>query len=482
MKESPVDEAVVPWFGLYLNGTQTASEAGQEFTSYDPSNGLPVARVALASPTDVDHAVRAAHAAFAGWAATVPVERGRVLGRIAAMIREQAHGLGQLESLDNGKPLAQALSDIEGAARYFEFYAGLGDKFGGETIPLGPKLVSYTRREPYGVIGEILPWNAPINQAARGVAPALITGNAVVAKPATLTSTTCIELAGIATACGLPDGVFQVVTGDAEIGEALINHPLVRKVGFTGSVVTGRRVAHLAADRLIPTILELGGKSPHILFEDADLDAAIPSVYQAFTFNAGQICSAGTRLLVHDSIHEEVVARLVELAAQATLGRGVDDPDIGPLTSKDQRDKVLGYLESAAAQGAAVLPVGGAEPDTGYFVRPRILDGVTNDMTVAREEIFGPVLSVIAFSTEDAAVALANDSDFGLVAGIWTRDLGRAHRVAAALEAGQVFVNQYFAGGVETPFGGVKNSGYGRVKGIEAAHTYTYVKTVTIRI
>jgi len=469
----------------FIGGTWRAAQSGRRFASVDPSVGEPFADIAECDAADIDVAVRSAAAAFPGWRALKPLERGRIMLKLAERINDEAEELAALDVRDSGKPTAIALGDVRGAARYFEYYGGMADKLQGETIPLGDDYVSYTRHEPFGVVGAIIPWNGPINQAARSVAPALMMGNAVVAKPAEQTPLTCLELARLAFECGVPAGVFNVVPGFGEVaGAALVEHHLVRKVVFTGSVETGRLVAIAAAKRLIPVTLELGGKSPHIIFEDADIEAAAKGAWLGINVNTGQICSAGSRLFVQRSVHDAVVSRLEQLNDGITIGPGSANCFMGPLASAEQQEKVAYYLGVAREEGATVH-LGGqplADLPPGSYTRPALLTGVTNDMRVAREEIFGPVLVIIPFDTEEEVVALANDSEYGLAAGLWTRDLSRAHRVAAQLEAGQVYINEYWAGGVETPFGGVKNSGYGREKGIAGALDYTYLKTVTLRL
>jgi len=469
----------------YIDGRLQEPDSGRFISSFDPCAGQAVAEVAAGDAADVARAVAAASAAAPAWRARRPIERGRILLAIAQKIREKAADLSTRERMETGKPSWQAPFEIEIAAQYFEFYGGLANIFHGETIGLGSGYHSYTSREPYGVVGVITPWNAPINQAARGVAPALAAGNTVVAKPSEYTSGTTVELARLACEeCGLPAGVFNVALGAGEAcGAAVVSHPLVRKVAFTGSVRAGREIGRIAAERIIPLTLELGGKSPNIIFDDADLTAAIPGAVRAFTGNAGQVCLAGSRLLVQASIHDKVVAALAEAVAALKVG---PDAQIGPITTAAQYERVRSYFEIARQDGARVVVGGELARDAtwgeGWFVPPTIYAGVTNAMRIAREEIFGPVLVVIPFEDEAEAIRIANDTDYGLAAGLWTQNLSRAHRVAAAIEAGQIYVNEYQAGGVETPLGGYKNSGYGREKGIEALHHYTQLKCITIKL
>jgi len=481
--------AAVERAGLIIAGQQRQAKSGATFESIDPSTGRPLAVVAQAQAEDVDDAVAAAREAFdAGpWTSLKPAERARLLWKVAQLVRRDADDLATLESRDNGKPLRQSRTDVEVAARYFEFYAGVADKLMGHTIPLGPGFLDYTVREPIGVSGQIVPWNYPIQIGARGAAPALAAGCCVVMKPSSEAPLTALALARLGMEAGLPPGVLNVVPGrGGEAGERLASHPAIDQLTFTGSVPTGIHVMKLAADHVCPVVMELGGKSPNVVFADADLELTIPGVANAIFQNAGQTCSAGSRLLVERAVHDEVVDLLSHTARSMQLGPGVDDPDMGPVISKTQFEKILDYVETGRREGARVASGGRQAVDpalrAGYFVEPTLLDGVRPGMRVHDEEIFGPVLAITPFDGLDEVIRLANQTEYGLIAGVWTRDINKAMHLAGAIKSGQIYVNTYGAGGgVELPFGGYKKSGFGREKGLESLNSYLQTKNVCIK-
>ncbi|ETX30818.1 aldehyde dehydrogenase family protein [Roseivivax isoporae] len=466
----------------WIDGASEKPAGGDYLEAVNPTTGLAHLRVASGTADDVARAVAAAQRARDAWRRHVAAERGRLMLALAAAIRANRDRLAEMECADSGKPVAGALAEIEGSAQYFEFYGSLVYLPSGDVLDVAPDQHVFTRREPYGVIGVITPWNLPLNQAARAIAPALAAGNVVVAKPSEITSQTTIEMARLATEVGFPDGVINIVLGTGpEVGEAIVRHDAVRKVAFTGSVGVGRAIGRIAAERIIPLTLELGGKSANIVFEDADLDVAAAEAVKGFTLNAGQVCSAGTRILVQRSIYSEFTEKLRAEVAKITPG-----DNLGPIITPAQFQRVQGYFKIAQEDGARVLAGGKVAEvkgqEGGFYIEPTIYADVDNAMRIAQEEVFGPVGVAIPFDTEEDAIRIANDSEYGLIGTLWSRDISRALRVADRIEAGQIFVNVWNTMSVQTPFGGHKNSGYGREKGIEAIHHYSHLKTVTVKI
>ncbi len=472
---------------VFIDGRWRAAALAQTLALIDPSDGSELARIARGTAIDIDAAVSSAQAALEGdWGRLSATERGRLLMRMSALVLERVDELARLEALDVGKPLRQGRADALALARYLEFYGGAADKVMGETIPFTNGYTALTLREPHGVTAHIVPWNYPMQIIGRSVGAALAMGNACVLKPAEEACLTALAFAHIAQAAGLPGGALNVVPGlGEEAGAALASHPGVRHVSFTGSVAVGRLIQTAAAKNLVPVTLELGGKSPQLVFDDADLDAALPFLVNAGIQNAGQTCSAASRILVQRGVFEGVEARMAERYRALRVGPALDDPDVGPMISARQRDIVNGYLDGAASSGlriAARAPLPATLPRGGCYVAPTLVAGVDAQHRIAQEEIFGPVQALIAFDDEADALRIANGTAYGLVAGVWTRDGSRALRLAKKLHCGQVFVNNYGAGGgIELPFGGVKHSGHGREKGFEALYGFSVLKTVAIR-
>ncbi|MSP51946.1 MAG: aldehyde dehydrogenase family protein [Alphaproteobacteria bacterium] len=472
---------------ILSDGKWLPASSGETLEMIDPSDGREFARIARGTAVDIARAVNSARRAFEGhWSKVPGVERGRFLAKIAESIRVHAEELASLEARDTGKPLKQARVDVTVAARYFEFYAGAADKIHGEALPFLPEYQVIAIREPYGVTGHIIPWNYPLQMGARTMAATLAAGNTLVLKPAEEACLSIVRLAEIALAAGLPPDVLNLVTGlGEEAGAALAAHPDIDHVSFTGSPEVGTLVQQAAAKRNAGCTMELGGKSPQIVFADADVDAAVPIIVNAITQNAGQTCSAGSRLLIERRAYDSVVGAVVELFTKLRVGPALADLDCGPLISATQKKRVEGFLAKAAEDGIPALARAAFANDLpagGFYVAPTLYGPVPQSNRLASEEVFGPVLSAIPFTDEAEAIRIGNATAYGLTAGVWTENGGRQLRVAKGLKCGQVFINNYGAGGgVELPFGGMKRSGYGREKGMEALQHLTTLKTIVVK-
>ena len=471
----------------YIANTSLPSTSGQTIVMLDPSDGQPYDEIQRSNAADIDQAVGAARAGLnSAWSKLGAAERGRLLMRLSQKITEHAAELSRIEQRDCGKPTKQANADATALARYFEFYAGACDKLHGETIPYLDGYSVLTWREPHGVTGHIVPWNYPMQIFGRSVGGALAAGNVCVVKPAEDACLSLIRVAQLAAEVGFPPGVINIVTGYGhEVGDALARHTGIDHISFTGSPSVGTLIQQVAAERHCPVTLELGGKSPQIVFADADLDAAVPAIINAIVQNAGQTCSAGSRVLIEQAIYEPLLARLGQAFEKLRVGPALLDLDVGPLIRQTQQQRVRQFLADAQAAGIQTVAQGQVvteAPTSGFYQAPTLLRDVPVAHRVAQEEVFGPVLCAMAFRDEDHAVELANATQFGLVAGVWTADGARQFRMAKRLRSGQVFINNYGAGGgVELPFGGVKSSGHGREKGFEALYGFTTLKTVAIR-
>ena len=478
---------------MLINGKWVDSASGKTFPTYNPATGEVLSNVAEGDKEDIDRAVKAARAAFetGPWSKISPSERGQMIWRLGDLLQKHLEEFAQLESLDNGKPLKIArVADLPLAIDHFRYYAGWATKIEGNSIPIsaltspGSEFLAYTRREPVGVVGQIIPWNFPLLMAAWKLGPALAAGVTVVLKPAEQTPLSALRLGELMLEAGLPAGVVNIVTGFGDAGAALAAHDGVDKVAFTGSTEVGRLIVQAAAGNLKKVTLELGGKSPQVLYKDADMGLAIPGAANGIFFNQGQCCNAGSRLYIEHDAYDEVVQGISDEAKKIKLGPGLDpDTQMGPLISAEQHEKVLGYLSSGLDAGAGAAAGGGRAGDRGYFVEPTVLTGTTPDMNVVREEIFGPVVCAIPFRSEDDDVIRSgNDTNYGLASGIWTRDINKAYRTAHRLRAGTVWVNCYSVFDAAMPFGGYKESGWGREMGHNALDNYLETKSVVTQL
>jgi aldehyde dehydrogenase (NAD+) len=485
----PAENNTPKKYQLFIDGQWVDAESGKTFTTPNPATGETLAEVAEADAADIEKAVAAARRAYEGkWSKLSARDRGRLLYKLSQLIEQNADELARLETADNGKPIKESLYvDLPQVVENFEYFAGWATKIEGETIPVPGKMFNYTLREPIGVCGQIIPWNFPLLMAAWKLAPALAAGNTVVLKPAEQTPVGAMELAKLIQQAGFPEGVVNIVPGYGETaGAALAAHRGIDKVAFTGSTEVGKLIAKAAAENLTKVSLELGGKAPNIVFADSNLDQAVAGAMMGIFYNQGQVCCAGSRLFVEEGVKDEFLAKLTEKAERIAVGDPMDkSTQMGPQVSMEQLNRIKGYVDVARNEGAAVV-TGGTSPELegafqkGYFFRPTIFADVNNRMRVAQEEIFGPVVSVISFKDEDDLIKQANDTIYGLSAGIWTQDITRAHRFAREIKAGVVWINTYNMFNAASPFGGYKQSGYGREMGRHALDLYTQVKSVWV--
>ena len=484
------ESATLEKLGLFVGGESRPARNGRSFESINPTDGKPWALVPEASAEDVDSAVREARAAFVGedWSSLAASDRGLLLFRLADAIEQEADRIGSLETRDNGKLYREMLIQLQLVPKWIRYFAGMADKVEGATIPLDRlSVLNYTVPEPLGVVAIITPWNSPVFLTMMAAAPALAAGNTVVVKPSEVTSASMLAVAELAAGVGFPPGVFNVITGLGDTGKALVEHPLVDKISLTGGVEAGRAVGQAAAQRFTPVTLELGGKSANIVFEDANLDAAESGVLAGIFAAAGQTCVAGSRAYVHKSVYDELAQRLIARAGDIRIGNPMDpDTQMGPIATKAQLEKVSSFVERARAEGGEIVAGGQAAEvpghEDGFFWQPTIVANAGPDSYLAQNEVFGPVLALFPFSSEEEVLKAANSTRYGLAAGLWTRDVSRAHRVAGQLDAGTVWVNMYRAMAPQSPFGGYKESGVGRQNGIDAIREYVQTKSIWVEL
>ncbi len=471
---------------MVIHGRQVRADLNEVYEIINPASEEIIASLPRGTDQDVERAVSSSKEAFLNeWRVFSPSERGLLLNTLADLIENETDKLAELETLNVGKPLTESIGNVKAAVNYFRYYGVAADKLQRDSIPLGRNYIDFTMLDPLGVTAHIVPWNFPLSIACRSLAPALATGNTAVVKPSALTPLSTLRLAELCLDAGIPDGVVNVVTGyGSEVGAPLVKHPLIRGVTFTGAVGTGKNILRMAADGIKTVVAELGGKSPLIVFEDANLDLAVKDALRSSFANAGQVCSASTRLILHSAIREEFLDQLTSKIKALDIGPGIEDHDLGPLVSKDQLETVTEYVRIGVSEGANLI-CGGKNPenfDKGFYFEPSLFDNVNPGMRIAQEEIFGPVLVSLSFEDEKEALDLANNVSYGLVAGVYTNDIGKALRMARDIQAGQVWINGWFIGGCQAPFGGYKESGLGREKGMAALMNYVEIKNVGIRL